>query len=68
MGRSPNSVVVSNVNRSGGSLTIEPHQKKYINSMSPLNQKGLTTKSSESANDEDQSTGRRLYEDPQVEI
>lgn len=64
MGRSPNSVLVSNVNRSGGSLTIEP--QKYISSTSPLNQKGTATKSSESANDEDSSAERRIYEDPQV--
>ena len=55
---------MSNVNRSGGSLTIEP--QKYISSTSPLNQKGTATKSSESANDEDPSAERRIYEDPQV--
>ena len=30
MGRSPSSVLLTNQNRSGGSLTIEKHQKNYV--------------------------------------
>ena len=66
VGRSPNSLLISKVNRSGGSLTIEPQPKKLVASPLSSNNKGRANKSSESENEEDNLGGRRIYEDPQV--
>ena len=68
MGKSPNSLLISNMNRSGGSLTIEKQQKKFVGEpvSPPNNHKGAISKSSDSANDDDNIAGRRIYEDPQV--
>ena len=68
MGKSPNSLLISNMNKSGGSLTIERQQKKFVGEpASPTNNhKGAISKSSDSANDDDDIGGRRIYEDPQV--
>ena len=56
------------MNKSGGSLTIERQQKKFVGEpASPTyNHKGAIAKSSDSANDDDNIGGRRIYEDPQV--
>ncbi len=59
---------MSNVNRGGGSLTIEQQPKKFVGSPSSSNQKGRNTKSVHSGNDEDNSGGRRIYDEPQVTI
>ena len=68
MGKSPNSLLIANMNKSGGSLTIERQQKKFVGEpASPTNNhKGSISKSSDSANDDDNIGGRRIYEDPQV--
>ena len=56
------------MNKSGGSLTIERQQKKFVGEpASPTNNhKGSISKSSDSANDDDNIGARRIYEDPQV--
>merc|ERR1712038_938163 len=56
------------MNKSGGSLTIERQQKKFVGEpASPTNNhKGAISKSFDSANDDDNIGGRRIYEDPQV--
>ena len=65
MGKNPNSLL--NVNRSGGSSTIGHEQKKIVSSPpSSANHQERTRKSSELENDEEGSSTRRIYEDPQV--
>ena len=66
MGKSPNSLLVSNANRSGGRITTDNHQNKFANSPSSTNQKSRSQKSSESGNDEENASGRIIYDDPQV--
>ena len=60
MGRSPNSLLVSNANRN--------HQNKSNNGPSASITKVRTKKSSESGNEEDNVGGRIIYDDPQVSL
>ena len=58
MGRSPNSLLVSNANRN--------HQNKSNNGPTASITKVRTKKSSESGNEEENVGGRIMYDDPQV--
>ena len=58
MGRSPNSLYVSNANRN--------HQNKPNNGPTASITKVRTKKSSESGNEEENVGGRIMYDDPQV--
>ena len=58
MGRSPNSLFVSNANRN--------HQNKSNNGPTASITKVRTKKSSESGNEEENVGGRIIYDDPQV--
>ena len=60
MGRSPNSLLVSNANRN--------HQNKPSNGPSASITKVRTKKSSESGNEEENVGGRIIYDDPQVRL
>ena len=66
IGKSPNSLLVSTANKSGGRVSTD-NPSFFANSPSSAKQKSRSQKSSESGNDEENASGRMMYDDPQVD-